>query len=197
MDMRRIQIGIGVVAVLALVAIYIASPWLAAARLTSALKSGDPAAIDRMVDFPSVRQSLAGQITAKINEETRNSPEAQNNPFAGLMTLVAPALVNQLVNVVVTPEGLAKLSRQARRADAADRAAHPKGWRKTHPRSAEPSVKPTLAYTGLNTFAATYDAPGKGRMVWVLGREKLFFWKLKKIEVSEIQLDSITSDARP
>ena len=55
--------------------------------------------------------------------------------------------------------------------------------------------KPILTYTGLNTFTATYRAEGKGAMVWTLGREKLFFWKLKKIEVSEVVLDGLTDEA--
>lgn len=197
MSMKRVQIGIGVLALLGVIAIYIASPWMAAARLSEALRSGDPVAIERMVDFPAVRASLARQITAKINQEAGSSQEMRDNPFAGLMSLVAPALVNQLVNVVVTPNGLAKLSRQTQRAAAADRAARPKGWKKAHPKADAPAAKPVLAYTGLNTFTATYDSPGKGKLVWVLGREKFFFWKLKEIQVSEVVLDDISADARP
>jgi hypothetical protein len=204
MNLRRIYIGVGVLAGIALIAIYIASPWMAAARLSQALRSGDPVAIERMVDFPSVRSSLAGQITARLNESMANDPEARNNPFAGLVSMLAPSLVNQIVNAVVTPRGLARLSREAQTARAADRAAErdrdragrPKGWKKAHKDDA-PRVEPVLAYTGLNSFTATYDSPGKGRMVWVLGREKLFFWKLKRIEVSEIQLDDITDEAGP
>lgn len=183
----------GVVAA-ALIAIYIASPWIAAQRLAKALKSGDPAAIDRMVDFPSVRESLSSQLTAKLNAEMRDDPEAAANPFAGLVTLIAPTLVSQLVNVIVTPEGIAKLSREAMKAEAADDAAdRSDGERRARDDSEDP--KPTLAYTGLNTFTATYRAEGKGAMVWTLGREKLFFWKLKKIEVSEIVLEGLTEEA--
>jgi hypothetical protein len=196
MTFKRVQFAIGVLAALAVVAIFIVSPWLAADRLSAALRSGDPAAIERMVDFPAVRSSLSSQLTAKLNHEMASDPEAAANPFSGLVTLLAPALVTQVVNFVVTPEGLAKLSREAQRADAVDRAGRPKGWKKAHP-NREPQVKPALAYTGLNTFTVTYDSPGKGRMVWVLGREKFFFWKLKSIEVSQIVLDDLGSQTRP
>jgi hypothetical protein len=198
MTLRRVQFGIGVLAAVAVIALFIASPWMAAARLSAALKSGDPVEIERMVDFPAVRSSLAGQITGKLNESLANDPEARNNPFAGLVSMLAPTLVNQIVNVVVTPQGLAKLSREAQTAkaedDARERAGRPKGWKKAHGKD-EAGVEPVLAYTGVNSFTATYDSPGKGKMVWVLGREKLFFWKLKRIEVSEIQLDNITDEA--
>ena len=193
--MYRKAIGITAAGVLvvALITLYVVSPWIAAERLASALKSGDPAAIDRMVDFPSVRASLSSQITARMNAEMRDDPQAANNPFAGLVTLLAPALVNQVVNMVVTPEGLAKLSREYRKVEAAEDAADKGKGKKKDKADKEP--KPKLAYTGVNTFTATYEAKGKGSMVWVLGREKFFFWKLKSLQVSELVLDELTDEA--
>lgn len=191
MTRKPIWIGAGALLILALIAIYVASPWLAAARLAEALKSADADAIDRMVDFPAVRASLSSQITSRMNAEMRSDPETANNPFAGLVTLLAPALVNQVVGMVVTPDGLAKLSREAQKADAADRA---KG--KKHDDGADEGLgKPVLAYTGINTFTATYSSSTRGSMVWTLGREKFFFWKLKKIDVSQAVLDDLTEDA--
>jgi len=193
MTRKPIWIALWGLVAAALVALYAVSPWIAAERLARALKSGDPAAIDRMVDFPAVRQSLSSQLTARMNAEMRDDPETANNPFAGLVTLIAPTLVNQLVNVIVTPEGIAKLSREAMKAKAAEDASD-RGKGKKAKDEAE-DIEPTLAYTGLNTFTATYEAPGKGAMVWTLGRDKLFFWKLKSIQVSDIVLDDLTDEA--
>ena len=194
MSMKRLQIALGVVVALAAIAIMVAAPWMAAAQLTAALKSGDPDAISRMVDFPSVRSSLSTQLTAKITEEARNGPQARDNPFAGLVTMLAPTIVNQLVNVIVTPEGLAKLSQEAQRSEAAsDARRRAKG--EDRDRGERGMGKPVLAYSGINTFTATYSSPTKGKMVWVLGRDKLFFWKLKKIEVSDLVLDDLSADA--
>lgn len=193
MTRKPIWIAAGVVAAVALVALYVASPWMAAARLSDALKTGDPAAIDRMVDFPAVRASLSSQIQSKLNAEMRADPETANNPFAGLVTLLAPAAVNAVVSYIVTPEGLAKLSKEAQKADAADAA---KDRAKGKKRDKDDGLgKPVLAYAGLNTFTATYTSRSKGEMVWTLGREKFFFWKLKKVEVSEAVLDDLTEDA--
>jgi len=195
MSIKRVQIALGVVAALAALVIMVAAPWMAASQLTAALKSGDPDAISRMVDFPSVRSSLSTQLTAKINEEARTDPRARDNPFAGLVTMLAPTIVNQLVNVIVTPEGLARLSQEAQRADAAaDARRRAKGKRRDR-EPGEGMGKPVLGYTGINTFAVTYSSPTKGKMVWVLGRDKLFFWKLKKIEVSDLVLDDLSADA--
>ena len=199
MSMKRVQIALGVVVALAVIAIMVAAPWMAAAQLTAALKSGDPNAISRMVDFPSVRSSLSTQLTAKITAEARNDPQARDNPFAGLVTMLAPTIVSQLVNVIVTPEGLAKLSHEAQRAEADSDARHrAKGKQRDRGEGRERGMgKPVLAYSGINTFTATYSSPTKGKMVWVLGRDKLFFWKLKKIEVSDLVLDDLSADARP
>lgn len=193
MSLKRVQIALGVILALAVIAVMVAAPWMAAARLTAALKSGDPDAINRMVDFPSVRSSLSTQLTARITEEARNDPRARDNPFAGLVTLLAPTIVNQLVGAIVTPEGLATLSREAQRAEAesdARRRARGKG----RDRGEGGMGKPVLAYSGINTFTATYASRTRGKMVWVLGRDKLFFWKLKKIEVSDLVLDDLADD---
>ena len=195
MSMKRVQIALGVVAAVAAIAIMIAAPWMAASQLSAALKSGDPDAISRMVDFPSVRSSLSTQLTAKINEEARNDPQARDNPFAGLVTLLAPTIVNQLVNVIVTPEGLAKLSREAQRAEAESDARH-RARGKARDREEGGMGKPVLAYTGINSFTATYSSHTRGKVVWVLGRDKLFFWKLKKVEVSDLMLEDLSADAR-
>ena len=200
MSMNRVQIALGVVAALAVIAIMVAAPWMAAAQLTAALKSGDPDAIGRMVDFPSVRSSLSTQLTARINEEARNDPQARDNPFAGLVTLLAPTIVNQLVNVIVTPEGLARLSSEAQRAEAESDALFRPMEKEVaadlaSDREEGGMGKPVLAYSGINTFTATYSSRSKGKTVWVLGRDKLFFWKLKKVEVSDLLLDDLTADA--
>lgn len=195
MSMKRVQIALGVVAALAGIAIMVAAPWMAASQLSAALKSGDADAISRMVDFPSVRSSLSTQLTAKINEEARNDPQARDNPFAGLVTLLAPTIVNQLVNVIVTPEGLAKLSREAQRAEA-ESDARRRARGKARDRGEGGMGKPVLAYTGINTFTATYSSRTRGKVVWVLGRDKLFFWKLKKVEVSDLMLEDLSADAR-
>ena len=195
MSMKRVQIALGVVAALAGIAIMVAAPWMAASHLSEARKSGDPDAISRMVDFPSVRSSLSTQLTAKINEEARNDPQARDNPFAGLVTLLAPTIVNQLVNVIVTPEGLAKLSREAQRAEA-ESDARRRARGKARDREEGGMGKPVLAYTGINTFTATYSSRTRGKVVWVLGRDKLFFWKLKKVEVSDLMLEELSADAR-
>lgn len=195
MSMKRVQIALGVVAALAGIAIMVAAPWMAASQLSAALKSGDADAISRMVDFPSVRSSLSTQLTAKINEEARNDPQARDNPFAGLVTLLAPTIVNQLVNVIVTPEGLAKLSREAQRAEA-ESDARRRARGKARDREEGGMGKPVLAYTGINTFTATYSSRTRGKVVWVLGRDKLFFWKLKKVEVSDLMLEELSADAR-
>lgn len=188
MTRKTIWIAAGVVAAVALIALFIASPWMAAAQLSQALKSGDPVALDRVVDFPAVRESLSSQIQSRINAEMRADPETANNPFAGLVLMLAPSAVNAAVGYIVTPEGLAKLSREAQQADDAADQGKGKG------RDREGMGKPVLAYTGLNTFTATYRSRSRGEMVWTLGREKLFFWKLKKIDVSQVVLDDLTED---
>lgn len=84
-----------------------ASPYLFLRDLQGAILEGDRARLERMVDFPRVREGLKAQIHAQLLKEV--GKEVQANPFAGLAYLFAAGLVDPLVEVLVSPEGLAAL----------------------------------------------------------------------------------------
>ncbi len=180
--MRRRHIAIlGGAAALLFVAAFVASPWFAAARLVHALKTGDEAALEQLVDFRSVRRSLSSQISARLVAEAGREARGEASPFAGLVALIAPSMVDQAVQALVTPSGLARLSRLAREVDESRSQRRRDGGRDREPEPADP----TFGYTGVNSFAATYFVKGGGRMIWTMEREKLVFWRLKRIEITD------------
>src|SRR5260370_1298387 len=95
---RNTIIGGLVAAVLLLIGMYVASPWIAVSQLRGAAKAGDRDKLDRLVDFPAVRESLKSQLKAQMLLKTQSDPDLKNNPFAGLAVLVLPALVDRLVD---------------------------------------------------------------------------------------------------
>ena len=108
------------VILIALVALYVVSPYYSFWRFTQALKAGDQQRFEKMVDFRSVRESLKKQFKAKLAE---GKPAATEQPKKepSLLTLsdqFAPRLIDTLVDAYVTPAGLAALLADVKNANA-------------------------------------------------------------------------------
>ena len=103
---------------------YLASPYLTFWRFSQVLRAKDHRRMESYVDFRSVRDSLKQQLRAQLPKKDA-TPESERNkdPFAGLVERLAPALIDQLVDAFVTPEGLTaliadpELARQAKAKD--------------------------------------------------------------------------------
>ena len=109
------KIGIIVsVALVALVILYIASPYYTLWRLKRALSSGDRSSIEALIDFPSVRESLKDQIRVQMSKKIAEDKDTKDNPFAGLAIAFAPTIVNSVVDNFVTPSGIAALIANSR-----------------------------------------------------------------------------------
>jgi Protein of unknown function (DUF2939) len=84
----------------ALVLVYGASPYYSFWRFTSALRSGDSAALSSRVDFPAIRASLKKQLVARFAHGTTDHKWRSN---------LGPTLIDAIVDAYVTPEGIAAL----------------------------------------------------------------------------------------
>jgi len=88
-------------------------PYYTVFALRTAFKEGDSERLERFVDFPAVRQSFKEQIQAKILHSAAD--HAQSNPFSsGLVAVFGPAVVDKLVDALVTPSGVATIVRERR-----------------------------------------------------------------------------------
>ncbi|WP_374575735.1 DUF2939 domain-containing protein [Phenylobacterium sp. J367] len=92
--------------VAAFFAAYFASPLLAAQSLRSAAREGDAERLERLVDFPTVREGLKSQINAQLMTAMQTDPEMQANPFAALALLMVPAIVERAIDAYVTPDAI-------------------------------------------------------------------------------------------
>lgn len=110
------------IALVAILALYIASPYYAFWRFTEALKAGDQKQFESMVDFRAVRESLKTQLKAKLAQGRANEPKKEKSLF-GLSEQFAPRLIDTLVDAYVTPSGLAALLADAKNVNAARAAA--------------------------------------------------------------------------
>ncbi|MCY1647753.1 DUF2939 domain-containing protein [Caulobacter sp. SL161] len=184
---KRILTGgaIGLV-VVALVAAYFGSPVLALHSLTEAAKTGDRAKLERLVDFPAVRESLKSQLKGAMTQAFEEDPELRDNPFAAFGQLLMVGVVDKAVDAYATPDAIAQMVATSRA-----------------PSKISPSVQGTRVETGkprdksdteirygfqdLDHFKATYRdkaKPDEPVFGLTLERQGLFRWKLVRIDLS-------------
>jgi hypothetical protein len=91
-----------------LVGSYVAWPYWSAVQLRKSLEVGDAVAVSRRVDWPSLRDSMRGLLSAEMTR-TMNTEDLKENPFGGLAMALGVSLVDRMVDAMVTPQGLVSL----------------------------------------------------------------------------------------
>ena len=177
------------VAVAVLAAWWLAAPLLTFNALAEAARKGDVARLESLVDFPAVRASLKEQLAARLQVEIGRDSRLADNPFGALGALLAPTIVDQVVDAAVTPAGVAAMVVNGR-APLSD-----VGLGKTAlppppetapppaPGSGKPRPKTRYAYAGFGAFKATMSADDRSSLTWILERRGLFGWKLARVEL--------------
>ena len=182
--MRRPLLLIAGALLVAFAAAYFGSPYFAARTLREAARSVDAAAIDAGVDFPAVRDSLKSQLNAAIARKMAADPNMKSNPFAGLGMMMAPAIVDRMVDSFVTPDGIAALAR---------------GQKPNAPKTeAKSDVEYSYSWVNLDRFRIRLrtTAQAKDGPSLLFERRGLFTWKLIRIEIADL-LDDATTDPTP
>ena len=94
---------------LALLALYyVWSPYHAAALLRNAFDDAIPAELDVAIDFPSVRDSLKEQIKTQLAQA--GFPNAVDNASGGSTATTVLTMMDNSVDLYVTPEGISGLT---------------------------------------------------------------------------------------
>lgn len=101
----RLAIGLLLLALAGLSVYLSLSPLLTLRGLAAAVQRRDTQALERLVDFPRVREALKRDLNEAL---MRDMPQARD-PSAALGMLLAAGLVGPLVEALVTPEGLASI----------------------------------------------------------------------------------------
>lgn len=85
----------------------IASPYVVVNTLQQAVTNNDADTLVEYVDFPLVRQHMKDQLNATMLQNMMESES--DNPFAAFGLVLGGALVEQMVDTLVTPAGLIQL----------------------------------------------------------------------------------------
>jgi hypothetical protein len=184
---KRILTGgaIGLV-VVALVAAYFGSPVLALHSLTEAAKTGDRAKLERLVDFPAVRDSLKSQLKAAMTRAFEQDPELRDNPFAAFGQLLMVGVVDKAVDAYATPDAIAQMVATSRAPSKISPSDHGPHVETAKPR-AKSDTEIRYGFQDLDHFKATYRdkaKPDESAFGLTLERQGLFRWKLVRIDLS-------------
>lgn len=181
--MRKTVIAIVALLAVAALAGYVASPYVAFYELQTAAKAGDRDGLEDGVDFPAVREDFKAQLNGALMAKTQSDPKLKGNPFVAIGLLIAPAVIDRMIDAYVTPEAIAQMVVNARA---------PKPGAPRTPSAGNAHVSSRYAYASLNRFkvAMIDDTRPDKPITFVLERRGVFAWKLVRIELPLDRLGS-------
>ena len=149
------------------------TPHLAVSGMRSAAEAKDAAKLSDYVNFPAVKESLKASLNAKL--ATQVSKEQDGNPFAALGAAMAAALINPMIDALITPEGLAMMMKGDK----------PRPGVNTEQQHADSNAETSMSYESFDRFVVTVkkkDATEEP-LGFVFNREGMFSWKLSALRL--------------
>ena len=184
------------VAVLALAAAALyASPYWTLRTLHTAVQDQDATTVAKHVDFPALREDLKGQLLLKMQRDMATRPGVESQPLSGLGQMFAMGLVNQMVDGLVSPTGVALalkngavLRGMASGIPAAAGTEAPQGAESSdgqpQPQPKNPQRDFTVRYDNWSTVQVQPKDGSKGG--FTLHRDGLLSWKLVALDLSAL-----------
>lgn len=114
---KRLFATLGVVAAAAIAAYWYWSPYVVMHQIRTAAIESDADSFNDHVDYPQLRESLKGQLSARITGELANrsgSGNAMEQAGSALGGMLGLALVDRMVDAVVRPEMVMRAMQQGR-----------------------------------------------------------------------------------
>ncbi len=164
---------------------YYATPYLAFTAMKAAADRKDAQALSEYVDYPAVRESLKSAFKAKMAAAV--AMQAESTPFAEFGARLAAAIVDTLVDAMITPQGLANLMSAEQPAAKSPTLGTP-----TEPPNqdskGQPSERDTVIarrYAGWNRFEISASKMGQPeqKVTLVMLRQGIASWKLSAIDL--------------
>jgi hypothetical protein len=150
------------------------TPFHAYSGMTKAAENRDPIALATYVNFSALKESVKANVNAKFSAEI--AKQGDGDPAAALGAAFASALINPMVEALITPDSLSAMIRNGvpPSEDATDEAAAP-----------ESRTETTKGYEGFNRFVVKVRQRNTTRepVVFVFHREGLVSWKLSAMRL--------------
>jgi len=151
------------------------TPYLALNDLQKAARAGDTMALNELVDFPALRESVKQNVRSAVSHEVGRHA----GPLGQLGGLLAGALATPLVDNFVTPEGIAALTQGQRPGSRHD------GAIDSVAREQGKKVKIKRGYESADVFVVHFIARDgdQEKMALVMHRAGLTHWRLTGIRI--------------
>ncbi len=188
---RKLLVAGGIVAAI-LISCYFASPYWALYRLKRAVDRNDAIFVADRVDFPQLRESFKGAITASL---AREATKGDADGFEALGAAFGAMLVGPMVDAFVTPEGLVQMM-QGWDLDAIlkEDPGPPQAGSRAMPPEAQVRDEAgmdvsSMGYETLNRFAVTIagepdaSASENESFTFLFARRGLMGWKLAGVRI--------------
>jgi hypothetical protein len=131
-----------------------ASPLWTLRQMREAAEQGDARKLSRYVDYPAVREDLKAEFRRAMMAEMI---KGESNGFEALGSAFALAMIDPMIDAIVTPEGVEAMFSQERRAKAAA---------KKGPQLPEASGNPIIDREGFDRFVVRDKDPTKGSLIF-------------------------------
>ncbi|MDC7711811.1 DUF2939 domain-containing protein [Vogesella indigofera] len=164
-------------AAIAVISWFYYTPYLAIQGMQNAAQERNATKLASYVDFPVVKENLKTELNGQMLQKL------QGNPFAAVGVVFAGALVNTMVDVIVSPQGLAMMMRGEKPLPAASAEATDSSTQE----QANEKVETKMGYDGLSQFTVKVyqrDKPDQAINL-VLQRHNLVSWQLTEIRLPQ------------
>jgi hypothetical protein len=172
--MRRIHVvtGLALVLIAAAAAWYFISPGLTVQAMVQAAEGNDEARFSSYVDYPALREDMKAELTARLQEEARRDGSAE----AKVGLAMGMALMNPLVDSMVSPQGMKTAFANLAKEEAATKKGETSGGKAAEGGKPRPEIR----RLGFNSFIVTgKDTPGSG----LVFERRGLSWKLAGIDL--------------
>lgn len=175
--MSKKKIGLGVAAVL-FAAYVVAAPFITVYQLRNAVESKDSEALNDLVDFPQLRQSLKDQFNAKFAQKMSQEADMEDNPFAYLGAAFAGMMIDKVLDAYITPAGIRQMMvGEEPKQDGARKAS----TRSSSGDERSPFDSAVIGYATSSKFVVSVPSDEKREIHFVLRRSGIADWKLAEI----------------
>lgn len=150
---------------------YVLSPKMAMQGLKDAALAGDKDELKERVDFPAIRESLKSQFRAHMVAEMAKE---KDNPFAALGMAFASAVVDPMIDGIVSPDGIKAMVENGRMKNprSSDEAA-----------TADKQVEWVVERKGLDRFIARPKVDADEKAPALVFKRDGLGWDLVDIEI--------------
>ena len=151
------------------------TPHLTVVGMKAATEANDASRLSGYVNFPALKENLKTSFNAKLAPEAAKGKKP--NLFASLEGKMTAAIINPMIDTLVTPENLLMMMK-------GDKPQSVKSTTRPKPSSSK-DTETSMSYESFDRFVVTVKKKGSTDepVGLVFNRESLFSWKLSALRL--------------